>query len=240
MTRSRTERDISKQDEVRNSRTSNELRDRFLSEIHANPMIRYEELARRVNVSVGLVATFMRKCVKAELLEVRKLSARRFVYLLTPKGVMEMMGRHYRRFSRNLDFFFGLSERFREVLGAIQRDGFRDVLLWVDDREGEGKVHNWVEVTQQHIVPYGLNLAGVIVRGRSEEEVRVACPVHVGDEAIRGLDLSRSAVLVVRSWFEDADLLREAVPHRYLLTEQSMQVLMDPGKQLLANLGIRS
>ena len=211
----------------------------MLEEIHANPMIRYAELAKRVGVSLGLVAAFMKRCARAELLEIRKLSAKRFVYLLTPKGTLAMMGRHYRRFSSNLEFFFRLSDRFQQALTQIAAAGFRDLLLWIDDREGEGKVHNWVEIVEQHLRPHGLRLAGVIVRGVGRRRVpSLSCPVHVGDAEIAALDLRDKAVLVVRAWYEDHPLLCRAVPHRFPLTDESVQVLEKPGGALLPRLGI--
>lgn len=217
-----------------------EFQARFLEEIHANPMSRYAGLASRLGVSVGLVATFMRKCAEREFLDVRQLSAKKFVYLLTPKGIVAMMGRHYRKFSRNLDFFFGLTARIDGVLGDLFEKGVHDVLVWVDDREKEGKVHNWVEVIEPHLKARRMRLLGLVVRG-GVPKVPVRCPVHVTVEQIRSLRLTaRQGVLVVRSWYEDHDLVRSLSPNVLGLTEESIQVLRRPGEAFLETLGRRT
>ncbi|MBI4229257.1 MAG: hypothetical protein HY608_00320 [Planctomycetes bacterium] len=216
-----------------------EFQARFLEEIHANPMSRYAELARRMGVSVGLIATFMRKCAEREFLDVRQLSAKKFVYLLTPKGVMAMMARHYSKFSRNLDFFFGLTSRIHAVLGEMSAKGVHEILLWVDDREKEGKLHNWVEVIDPHLKSHRMRLLGVVARGGMPKEP-LGCPVHITAAQIRALRLSdRQGILVVRSWYEDHDLLQALTPNLFGLTEESIQVLQRPGEALLQNLGIR-
>lgn len=216
-----------------------EFQARFLEEIHANPMSRYAELARRLGVSVGLIATFMRKCAEREFLDIRQLSAKKFVYLLTPKGVVAMMGRHYRKFSRNLDFFFGLTARIQAVLEEMAAKGIDGVLVWVDDREKEGKLHNWVEVIDPHLKSHRMRLLGVIARGGVPREP-LGCPVHITAAQVRALRLTeRQGVLVVRSWYEDHDLLQSLTPNLFGLTEESIQFLKRPGETLLQNLGIR-
>jgi hypothetical protein len=225
---------------IHNISSDPEFRVRVLEAIHTNPMIRYAELAKRLNVSTGLITTFMRKCARAELLEIRRLSPKRFIYLLTPKGVTEMMGRHYNRFSRNLDFFFGLNERFQRVLSEIHQKGFSELLLWIDDRGEEGKIHNWIEVLEQHLRAFSMRLCGVVARGVSSHSLPdLKYPVYTSNKEIERLAEKRMAVLVIRSWYEDAELLDKFSPNLFALTGESIQKLKDPGESLLANLGLK-
>ena len=52
-------------------------------------MLTQRELARKLNIALGLVNLSLKRLMHQEMIKVKRLSARRFCYLLTPQGMSE-------------------------------------------------------------------------------------------------------------------------------------------------------
>ena len=61
----------------------------LLELIHRDGMLTQRELARKLNIALGLVNLSLKRLMLRELIKVRRLSARRVCYLLTPGGMSE-------------------------------------------------------------------------------------------------------------------------------------------------------
>jgi DNA-binding MarR family transcriptional regulator len=61
----------------------------LLELIHRDGMLTQRELARKLNIALGLVNLSLKRLMHQELIKVKRLSARRFSYLLTPHGMAE-------------------------------------------------------------------------------------------------------------------------------------------------------
>jgi DNA-binding MarR family transcriptional regulator len=61
----------------------------LLELIHRDGMLTQRELARKLNIALGLVNLSLKRLMHQEMIKVKRLSARRFCYLLTPQGMSE-------------------------------------------------------------------------------------------------------------------------------------------------------
>jgi len=61
----------------------------LLELLHRDGRLTQRELARKLNIALGLVNLSLKRLMHQEMIKVKRLSARRFSYLLTPHGMAE-------------------------------------------------------------------------------------------------------------------------------------------------------
>ena len=61
----------------------------ILNLIHQNGLITQQEIADHLGVAIGLVNSFVKRMVKRGYVRIKRVPKRRYLYLLTPKGVSE-------------------------------------------------------------------------------------------------------------------------------------------------------
>lgn len=86
-------------------------------------------LASELGVALGLVNTYLRRCVKKGLVKVREAPARRYAYYLTPRGFAEKSRLTVQYLSYSFSFLRRARLAYDENLRTAQARGFKRVVL---------------------------------------------------------------------------------------------------------------
>jgi len=125
----------------------------LLELIHRDGMLTQRELARKLNIALGLVNLSLKRLMHEELIKVKRLSARRFCYLLTPGG-MAAKGRLSARYlTDSFAMYRNARKAFLRRLAAMRDAGRKRVVLY-----GTTEIAEAAFITLQEL---GLNLVAV-------------------------------------------------------------------------------
>jgi DNA-binding MarR family transcriptional regulator len=86
-------------------------------------------LARELGIAVGLVNTYVKRCVTKGLIKVRHIPSRRYGYYLTPKGFLEKSQLIASYFVHSFDFFRRARTSCEAVLSSAATAGHRRIGL---------------------------------------------------------------------------------------------------------------
>ncbi|RLB14857.1 MAG: hypothetical protein DRG63_07830 [Deltaproteobacteria bacterium] len=127
---------------------------RLMGEIERNGSFSQRELARRLNLSLGLVNRFIKRLVNKGYFKVKTLPKNRVKYLLTPKGLAQKskLTVDYLRYSVNFykEIKALLVKRFKEM----ERRGINRILFY-----GAGEV---AELAYLYLQFTNVRLAGIL------------------------------------------------------------------------------
>ena len=87
------------------------------------------ELARRLNVSLGLVNSFIKRLVNKGYFKVTTIPANRVKYMLTPKGVAEKTRLTYEYIQYSLNFYRRSRQKIRQILQTLESSGIHKVAM---------------------------------------------------------------------------------------------------------------
>jgi hypothetical protein len=102
----------------------------LLELIHRDGMLTQRELARKLNIALGLVNLSLKRLMHEELIKVRRLSARRFCYLLTPGGMAEKGRLSARYLTDSFAMYRNARRVFLDRLRALRDAGRKRVVLY--------------------------------------------------------------------------------------------------------------
>ncbi|MBN2419825.1 MAG: winged helix-turn-helix transcriptional regulator [Deltaproteobacteria bacterium] len=92
---------------------------RLMGEIDRYGSLSQRELSRRLNISLGLVNTFLKRLVKKGYFKVKTIPRNRVTYLLTPKGVAEKSKLTVEYLKYSINFYKQIKDllvkKFREM-----------------------------------------------------------------------------------------------------------------------------
>ncbi|RLB40122.1 MAG: transcriptional regulator [Deltaproteobacteria bacterium] len=129
---------------------------RLMGEIERNGSFSQRELARRLNISLGLVNRFIKRLVSKGYFKVKTLPRNRVKYLLTPKGIARKskLTVEYLRYS--VSFYREVKSLLVNKFKEMEQRGIRRLLFY-----GAGEV---AELAYLYLQLTGIKLAGVLDR----------------------------------------------------------------------------
>jgi DNA-binding MarR family transcriptional regulator len=144
----------------------NELR--LMGEIERNGETSQRELARRLNLSLGLINAFLKRLVSKGYFKVTTMPRNRVKYFLTPSGIARKsrLTVEYLRYS--VHFYREIKSLLTGTYEGLQKKGIRTVLFF-----GAGEV---AELAYLYLKTTGLVLVGIVDdnhKGRSFFEFHV-------------------------------------------------------------------
>lgn len=86
-------------------------------------------MASEFNVALGLVNTYLKYCVRKGYVKVKRIPARRYAYILTPKGMAEKSRLTVAHLSYSLTFFRQAREDCLHALKFAEARGWRRIAL---------------------------------------------------------------------------------------------------------------
>jgi hypothetical protein len=136
--------------------TPEELRTLTLfNTIESSPGINQRQLARELDVSLGLTNTYFQRVLKKGWIRAQQVKPRRWLYFLTPQGALEKSRLSLTYLHRTLNSFRELKSKGDEHLRILSKKGVRGIHLCGDDDLTEVLSHcfSGVEIELLSIIP---------------------------------------------------------------------------------------
>jgi hypothetical protein len=114
--------------------TLEELRTLTLfNSVESSPEINQRQLARELDVSLGLTNTYFQRVLKKGWIRAQQVKPRRWLYFLTPQGAMEKSRLSLFYLHRTLNSFRELKSKGDEHLRILSKKGVRGIHLCGED-----------------------------------------------------------------------------------------------------------
>ena len=114
--------------------TSEELRTLTLfNTVESSPEINQRQLARELDVSLGLTNTYFQRVLKKGWIRAQQVKPRRWLYFLTPKGALEKSRLSVSYMHRTLNSFRELKSKGDEHLRILSEKGVSGIHLCGED-----------------------------------------------------------------------------------------------------------
>ena len=114
--------------------TPEELRTLTLfNTVESSPGINQRQLARELDVSLGLTNTYFQRVLKKGWIRAQQVKPRRWLYFLTPQGALEKSRLSLSYLNRTLNSFRELKSKGDEHLRILSKKGVRGIHLCGED-----------------------------------------------------------------------------------------------------------
>src|SRR5215470_9047637 len=100
-----------------------------LDAVERDPALTQRSVARELGIALGLVNTYLRRCVRKGLIKVSQVPRRRYAYYLTPQGFAEKSRLTATYLSQSFSFFRRARGECAELFAAAQTRGHRRLAL---------------------------------------------------------------------------------------------------------------
>lgn len=101
----------------------------LLASVEREAHVSQRKLASELGVALGLVNTYIKRCVKKGLIKVQQVPSRRYAYYLTPHGFAEKSRLTAEYLAWSLTFFRRARGECAELMAEANRRGWRNVGL---------------------------------------------------------------------------------------------------------------
>ena len=125
----------------------------ILNLIHQNGLITQQEIADHLGVAIGLVNSFVKRMVKRGYIRIKRVPKRRYLYLLTPKGVSEKGRLTVRFIQDSLKLYRDYRTKCKAIFGGLVEEGVYYVSL-----VGVGEL---AEIAYLSLQEMGIDIMGV-------------------------------------------------------------------------------
>jgi predicted transcriptional regulator len=88
------------------------------------------ELSKRLNISLGLVNTFIKKLISRGIFEVNRLPRKRVQYHLTGKGLLKKVELTKQYLSHSLNHYKDMKRRISDTIVELTNDGKQNIVLY--------------------------------------------------------------------------------------------------------------
>jgi DNA-binding MarR family transcriptional regulator len=88
------------------------------------------ELARDLNISLGLVNAFIKRLAKKGYFKITTIPKKRAKYLLTPKGALEKSRLTYEYIRYSVGFYREIKEMLVNLFGRLEKEGVEKIALY--------------------------------------------------------------------------------------------------------------
>jgi DNA-binding MarR family transcriptional regulator len=102
----------------------------LLNAIEKNGRASQRDLARHTGVALGLVNSYIKRCVRKGWIKISEAPANRYVYFLTPTGFSEKMRLTTRYLSDSFSFYRRAAESCDQMLKNFAEDEFERIALF--------------------------------------------------------------------------------------------------------------
>ncbi|NNF99185.1 MAG: winged helix-turn-helix transcriptional regulator [Desulfobacteraceae bacterium] len=103
---------------------------RILEEIENNHAITQRDLAKKLDVSLGLVNSFIKRLINKGLFKITTIPSNRIKYILTPRGLAEKTRLTYNYLQYSLSFYKQSRRKIRHILEDFERQGLNRLVMF--------------------------------------------------------------------------------------------------------------
>ncbi|MGH2568802.1 MAG: winged helix-turn-helix transcriptional regulator [Bacteroidota bacterium] len=101
----------------------------ILETVENNSEMTQRHLANRLGVALGLVNSYLCRCVRKGYIKIHKVPANRYLYYLTPKGFAEKSRLTAKYLASSLEFYRRAGNSCSEIFRTCQAQGWKRVVL---------------------------------------------------------------------------------------------------------------
>ena len=110
---------------------NNDLRTlKILEEIEHDRPPTQRDLAKKMNISLGLVNSFIKRLVQKGYFKIKNISKNRFRYILTPKGAAEKTRLTYKYIQSSLIFYRDARIKLRKLFGDFMAQEVQTIVFY--------------------------------------------------------------------------------------------------------------
>lgn len=103
---------------------------RIMEEIDNDHTPSQRDLSRKLNISLGLVNSFIKRLVNKGYLKITNIPKNRLKYILTPKGAAEKTHLTYQYIQYSFDFYKKTRGKLRKLFKDLMAQGVRRVVFY--------------------------------------------------------------------------------------------------------------
>jgi len=101
-----------------------------LLEIKENPLTNQRSLARKLNISLGLTNAILKNLVFRGWIKAQKLTGRKFVYLITPEGIVRASRLAYTRFLETQNYYYNIKNKLSSEFTKFSKEGKQEAIIY--------------------------------------------------------------------------------------------------------------
>ena len=117
------------------------------------------DLARDLNISLGLVNSFVKQLAKKGYFEVTHVPKNRIRYILTPKGVAEKSRLTYERIQHSYKFYKAARQKLRDLYAELEKQDITRIVFY--------GVSELTEIAYVSLLESNIKLAAVVDEERA-------------------------------------------------------------------------
>ncbi|MCG6892181.1 MAG: winged helix-turn-helix transcriptional regulator [Desulfobacteraceae bacterium] len=102
---------------------------RILEAIETDPLPSQREMARRLNVSLGLVNSFIKRLAHKGYFKITTVPKNRLRYILTPQGAAEKTRLTYLYIQHSLEFYKSARNKLRDLFQRLTSENVRHIVF---------------------------------------------------------------------------------------------------------------
>jgi len=102
----------------------------ILEELGNEPVPSQRDLAKKLNVSLGLVNSFVKRLMQKGYFKITTFPRNRVKYILTPKGAMEKTRLTYAYIHHSYQFYKDARQKLRELFEGLTQAGVRSLIFY--------------------------------------------------------------------------------------------------------------
>ena len=103
---------------------------KLLEEIEKNHSPSQRQLSRKLNISLGLVNSFIKRLAQKGYFKITNIPKNRVKYILTPKGAAEKTRLTYAYIKYSFEFYKNSRQKIRELFVELTQQGVKKVVFY--------------------------------------------------------------------------------------------------------------
>jgi DNA-binding MarR family transcriptional regulator len=103
---------------------------RILEEIEGNQAPSQRYLSDQLNISLGLVNSFLKRLAQKGYFKVTNIPKNRVKYILTPKGALEKSRLSYAYIQHSFQFYRDARQKLRAILTRLDKEGTQKIVFY--------------------------------------------------------------------------------------------------------------
>jgi DNA-binding MarR family transcriptional regulator len=146
---------------------------KILEKVEDDNTASQRDLARDLNISLGLVNSFVKQLAKKGYFKVTHVSQNRIRYILTPKGLAEKSRLTYEHIQHSYKFYKAARKKLRNLYTELEKNGITRIVFY--------GVSELTEIAFISLLETNIKLAAVVDEGRAGSKF-LRCTVFHPDQ----------------------------------------------------------
>ena len=172
---------------------------KIIEELDKEQVPSQRDLARELNISLGLVNSFIKRLVNKGFFKITNIPANRVKYILTPKGAAEKTRLTYEYIQYSFGFYKTARQKVRELLQELAAQGVKQMIFC--------GVGDFAEIAYISLQEFSIDLVAIMDGAKAGKNF-LGHKV-VGFSQVESLDCDKILITAIESSREIHEMLME-------------------------------